>query len=216
MPTLIFTPKTASYGVLSGLPLVDVSTTCSSINPQYYVADVGVLSPTVSAGQFMIVKLTVQNAVGAAVRTIRITKADGITPLIQFAPANQPALPLDSTVIYSARVIIGDPADWINCKLEVSAGSAGDVVTIKANSLVFAFAESCNITDEFSMKRNISNIYFMCLQLNQDSLLGKISSPSATDFLTLPINSLTSDLLWSSNSGNTLYSWDGDSIRIGA
>ena len=216
MSNLIFTNKTASYGTLSGLPLVDVSTTCPSINPSYYQAALGTLSPVVVAGQFMIVKVTVQNAVGAAVRTLRITKADGVTVLIQFAPANQPAVPSESTTIYSARVIIGNPADWINCKMQVSAGAAGDVVTIKAGSLVFAFAESCNITDETLVKRNIGSIHFMSMQPTQEAIYGRIGSPSAVQFLTVPVNGLVSGFVWNTNSGNTLYSWDGKTIGIGA
>ena len=216
MANLVFTPKSASYGVLSGLPVDDVSTTCTSINPQYYEALVGTLSPAVSAGQFMIVKVTVQNAVGAAVRTLRITKADGVTVLIQFAAANQPAVPSEATIIYSARVIIENPADWVNCKLQVSAGAAGDVVTVKAGSLVFGFAESCNIIDETLIKRNINNIYFMCLQPVQEAILGKVASPSATQFSTVPVNGIVNGFKWNTNSGNTLYSWNGTSIGMGA
>lgn len=215
MPQITLTPKTASYGVLANLPTADVSTTCASINPAYYQAMVGNITLTALPGQYMMVKVTLQNAVGAAVRTLRITKADGVTVLIQFAPASQPALPAETTTVYSGRVIIGATSDWANAQLQVSVGAAGDTVVIKANSLVFAYAESCNITDETLFKRNINNIYFLCMQAAQEAVLGKIAAPTAIAFLPVPVNGLITGFKWSANSGNTLYSWDGSSIGIG-
>ena len=209
---ITLTTKTASYGVLAGIPATDVSTLCVAINPAYYDAMTG-LSPAVAAGQFLIVKVAVQNAVGAAVRTLRLIKPDG-TLMLQFPAANQPALPTDSTVIYSSRVIIGNPADWVNLKLQASVGAAGDIVKIIAGSLVFAFAESCNITDESLIKRNVNNVYFMSMQTTQEALLGKVGSPTASAFLPVPVNGLNSGFVWSTNSGMTLYSWDGASIGI--
>lgn len=217
MASIVLTTKTASYGVLASLPTADVSTTCVAINPVYYTAAISgsAISPAVTLGQFVIVKLNVQNAVGAAVRTLRLLKSDG-SVLLNFAAANQPADPSNFTTIFSARAIVTNAADWVNITLQVSAGAAGDIVTIKANSLVFAFAESCNIIDEKLVKRNIGNIYFMCMQPTQEAVLGKIGSPTGIAFGTVAVNGLVSGIQWNTNSGNTLYSWDGSSISIGA
>lgn len=216
MASLTLTTKTSNYGVLSGLPTSDVSTMCVAINPTYYQASVGTLSPAVTAGIYLIVKVTVQNGVGATVRTLRITKSDGVTVLLQFAAAAQPALPLATTTIYSDRIIVGTAADWVNVQLQVSSGTAGDIVVIKAATIVFGFAESCNITDEILVKRNITNIYFMCMQPTQEAILGKVAAATATSFLTVPVNGVVTGYKWSTNSGNTLYSWDGASIGLSA
>lgn len=215
MAQIIFTPKTASYGVLAGLPVVDVSTTCEAINPTYYQALVGTLSPAVVVGQYMIVKVTVQNAVGATVRTLRITKSDGVTVLLQFDAVSQPALPLATTTLFSARVVIGSVSDWTNVQLQVSSNTATDVVIIKATSLVFAFAETCNIVDLSLVKLHINNIYFMTMQPVQEAVLGKVGSASDIAFLTVPVNSMANGFRWDANSGMTLYSWDGSSIGLG-
>jgi hypothetical protein len=214
MASLSLTPKTASYGILDSLPASDVSTNCPVINPSYYQAIVGTLSPDVVLGQYLIAKVTLQNAVGASVRTLRITKANGTDVLIQFDAASQPALPSGTTSIYSARVIIEDIADWVNVQLQVSTGAAGDNVVVKADSLVFCFAESCNITNEILIKRNIENIYFCSMQNDKEAILGKVGSTSVIGFTTLQVNGLVTGFGWSSNSGNTLYSWDGSSVGL--
>lgn len=216
MAQLTLTTKTASFGVLSGLPLVDTSVVCPAINPTYYQAMVGTLSPAVVVGQYLIVKVTLQNAVGATVRTLRITKSNGVSVLIQFASTNQPADPTNTTTVYSARVIVGNPSDWVNTQLQVSSGTAGDIVIVKSSSLVFCFAESCNIIDESLVKRNINNIYFMTMQPTQEAVLGRVGSAVATSFLTVPVNGITSGFKWNTNSGLTLYSWDGATIGLGA
>lgn len=215
MASITLTPKAASYGVLAGLPAADVSTTCAAINPAFYTAGIPAMSPAVQLGQYVIIKLNVQNAVGAAVRILRLLKADG-SVLLTFPTANQPADPSNATTIYSARTIVTNVADWVGITLQVSAGAAGDVVTVKAGTLVFAFAESCNIIDEKLIKRNIGNVYFMCMQPTQEAILGKVASPVSTAFSVVPVNGLSSGLQWNTNSGNTLYSWDGASIGIGA
>jgi hypothetical protein len=214
MAQITLTPKTAKYGVLNGLPLTDVTTICPAINPVYYDASVGTLSPAVTTGIYLIVKVTLQNAVGATVRTLRIVKQDG-TLLLQFPATAQPALPLETTTVYSSRVIVTNPSDWVNVKLQVSSGTAGDTVIIKEATLVFAFAELCNITDESLVKRNITNVYFITMQPVQESVLGKVGSVSDTTFLTVPVNGLSTGFRWDTNSGMTLYSWDGSSIGLG-
>jgi hypothetical protein len=215
MAQLTLTPKTANYGVLAGLPTADVSTTCSSINPAYFNVAIPPMSPAVSYDEYMMIKVSVQNAVGAAVRTLRLMKADGVTVLVQFPAANQPADPSNATTIYSTRVTVYNPADWVNVTLQVSAGAAGDVVTIKANSLVFAFAESCNVTDEQNVKRNVGTVYFMTMQPTQEALMGRAGMVGSNEFETVPINGLCSGFKWSANSGNTLYSWEGSTIGVG-
>ena len=215
MASIVLTPKVACYGVLAGLPAADVSTTCVSINPTYFNAAIPAMSPAVQLGQYVIIKMNIQNAVGAAVRTVRILKSDA-SVLLTFPVANQPADPTNATTIFSARAIVTNVADWANITIQVSAGAAGDVVTIKAGSLVFGFAESCNIIDEKLVKRNVSNIYFICMQPVQEAILGKIASPATTTFSVVPVNGLVSGIQWNTNSGNTLYSWDGASIGIGA
>lgn len=215
MASIVLTNKTASYGVLAGLPAADVSTLCVSINPSYYTVNIPAMSPAVSLGQYVIIKMSLQNATGAAVRTVRILKEDN-TVLLTFPTANQPADPSNATTIFSTRTIVTNVNDWVNLTIQVSAGAAGDIVTIKANSLVFSFADCCNIIDTRLVKRNVSNLYFMCMQPVQEAVLGKIAAASSTAFTVVPIHGLVSGFEWSANSGNTLYSWDGASIGIGA
>jgi hypothetical protein len=54
------------------------------------------------------------------------------------------------------------------------------------------------------------------MQPTQEAIYGKMGSPSAVQFLTVPVNGLVSGFVWNTNSGNTLYSWDGKTIGIGA
>jgi hypothetical protein len=42
-----------------------------------------------------------------------------------------------------------------------------------------------------------------------------VDSSVSTEFTVVEINGLVSGFTWSSNSGNTLYSWSGSSISIG-
>jgi hypothetical protein len=214
MATIILTPKVAKFGVLSGLPLVDVGTTTPAVTPNFYTVNLPVLSPSVNTGDFIIIKISLQNAGGATNRTVRIVRADG-TPLITFDPVIQPALPLLATTLYSKRFFVTNAADWQNVSVQVASTTAGDIVIVKANSLVFSFAEFCNLTDENFIRRNISTLYFMTMQPVQEAILGKVDSASGTSFTALEINGLVSGLEWNTNSGNTLYSWSGSSISIG-
>ena len=214
MASIVLKLKTASFGVLANLPTTDVSTACPAINPSFYTAAIPAMTVAVTAGQYIIVKISLQNAVGAAVRTVRIIKANG-DALLAFPALSQPALPAQSSTVYTARAFISNPADWVGVLIQVSSGTAGDSVTIKANSLVFGFAESCNITDERYIKRNVENLYFMTMQPVQEAILGKEDSSTGTAFSIIEINGLVSGFEWSSNSGNTLYSWSGTSISIG-
>jgi hypothetical protein len=214
MASIVLKTKLASFGVLADLPTSDVSTTCVAVAPAFYTAAIPAMSPTVAAGQYIIVKISLQNAVGAAVRTVRIIKANGDS-LLAFPSVSQPALPAQSTTVYTARAFVSTPADWVGVLVQVSSGTAGDAVVIKANSLVFGFAESCNITDERYIKRNVENLYFMTMQPAQEGILGKEDSALGTAFSVVEINGLVSGFEWSANSGNTLYSWSGTSISIG-
>jgi hypothetical protein len=214
MASIILKPKTASFGVLANLPLADVSTTCVAVAPAFYTAAIPAMSPAVVVGQYIIVKISLQNAVGAASRTVRLIKANG-DALLVFPTVAQPALPLLATIIYTTRAFVSNPADWAGVLVQVSSGTAGDAVIIKANTLVFGFAESCNITDERYIKRNVENIYFMTMQVAQEGILGKEDVDIGTTFSVVPVNGLVSGFVWSANSGNTLYSWSGTSIGIG-
>ena len=214
MARIILTPKVARFGVLAELPLADVATTCTAVSPNFYTVNLPVLSPSVSTGEFIIIKISLQNAVGATVRTVRIVKSDG-TPLFAFAPVSQPALPLQSTTIYSPRFFVKDASEWENVFVQVASNVAGDTVIVKANSLVFAFAEFCNLVDENFIRRNITTLYFMTMQPVQEAILGKVDSATGISFTELKINGLISGLEWNTNSGNTLYSWSGSSISIG-
>jgi hypothetical protein len=214
MASIILTNKTAAFGVLANIPSADVATTCPAINPSFYTANIPAMSPTVSAGEYIIVRMSLQNAVGATVRTVRIIKQNG-DALLTFAPVSQPALPAQATTIYSARAVVSNPADWANVLIQVSSGTAGDSVVINANTVVFGFAESCNEVDETLVKRNVTNLYFMTMQPPQEAILGKVDSATSKEFTVVEINGLVSGFVWSSNSGNTLYSWSGSSISIG-
>ncbi len=214
MASIILTNKTAAFGVLANIPSADVATTCPAINPSFYTANTPAMSPTVVGGEYIIIKISLQNAVGAAVRTVRIIKQNG-DALITFAPVSQPALPAQATTIYSARAFVSNASDFQNVLIQVSSGTAGDTVVIKANSVVFGFAESCNLGDETFIKRNVTNLYFMTMQPVQEAILGKVDSATGTEFTVVEINGLVSGFEWNTNSGNTLYSWSGSSISIG-
>ena len=214
MASIILTNKTAAFGVLANIPSADVATTCPAINPSFYTASIPAMSPAVVGGEYIIIKISLQNAVGAAVRTVRIIKQNGDT-LITFAPVSQPALPAQATTIYSARAFVSNASDFENVLIQVSSGTAGDTVVINANSIVFSFAESCNLVDENFIKRNVTNLYFMTMQPVQEAILGKVDSATGTSFTVVEINGLVSGFEWNTNSGNTLYSWSGSSISIG-
>ncbi len=214
MASIILTNKTAQFGVLANLPLADVATTCPAVSPNFYTANIPAMSPTVTTGEFIIIKISLQNAVGATVRTVRIIKANG-DALLTFAPVTQPALPLLATTIYSARAFVRNSDDWAGISVQVASTTAGDSVVIKADSLVFSFAESCNLTDENFIRRNVNSLYFMTMQPIQEAILGKVDSATGTSFTELAINGLITGLEWNTNSGNTLYSWSGSSISIG-
>ena len=213
MASIILTPKTASFGVLSGLPSADVSTVCTAVST-FYTAAIPAMSPTVSLNQYIIIKMSLQNAVGAATRTVRIIKADG-SALITFAPVSQVALPTQATIIYSVRAIVSNPSDWVNTQIQVSSTTAGDTVVIKENTVVFGFAESCNVSDETFIKRNVTALYFMTMQPPQEAIFGKVDSSLGISFTVAEVNGLVSGFQWNTNSGNTLYSWSGSSISIG-
>ncbi len=115
MASIILTPKTASFGVLSGLPSADVSTVCTAVST-FYTAAIPAMSPSVSINQYIIIKMSLQNAVGAATRTVRIIKADG-SAFITFAPVSQVALPTKATLIYSVRALFSNPAVWVKSNI---------------------------------------------------------------------------------------------------
>lgn len=204
----VLTPKVASKSTFeSNLPTSDTAKVESTYPTKtefttngFGVGNVNI--PSLVAGKKLIVKIRAKSSDGTGL--IEIRKADGTTVLGTF-----PAL----TSSFATKHIVFSnitPADWQGIRF-FSNGNTGTTTTIEADSLRAFSAELTNITDITGIKYQVDNIYIYGLG---EGLLGFISSIENNDFTTIPIAGLLSDIIFSANSGNILWTWEGYSIGV--
>jgi len=107
---------------------------------------------------------------------------------------------------------VDDVADWVDIRLFVEAISgAPRIFEIEANSILYLKAESINITNEIG-KKNLTDISFYSSGVSE-GINGKVSDRENLDFINVNMdNQIANKLEWSGNSGDTIYSWGGNTI----
>ena len=115
---------------------------------------------------------------------------------------------------WSALIRVVDASDWTTITIEVTTpSSAPRTLTIEDSSILFFMADSKNITDERSNKRQVNSIKFYSIGTSE-AINGKQSTKTDLDFTELVVDGIMNDFIWDANSGTTMYSWSGQKIGV--
>lgn len=142
---------------------------------------------------------------------LQFRKSDGVTVLDTITFSDSLAY---ASARSSALLRVGLASDWIGVRVYWKRTN-GTVTTgfIQANSIVGFHAQKNNIIDTDGIRWHIDDIKFYSLN-NSEGLHGILSVNTDIDFVTLSLNSIVSKLIWSANSGDTLWDWSGQTLGI--
>ena len=119
---------------------------------------------------------------------------------------------LTCRLLLSSSVMFRESA--IKKRIEIrSQSGAPKTITIEDSSILFFMADSLNITDELSNKRQVNSIKFYSVGTSE-SINGKQSAKEDLDFTELEVDGIMNDFIWNANSGTTMYSWSGQKIGV--
>lgn len=104
-------------------------------------------------------------------------------------------------------------ADYVGMRLFWKSSNTIGTITIEQNSVVMFEADQKNLMDDLGVKRQIDDIKIFSMGTSE-GVNGFFSTNEDADFTTIPINSLMSNIIFSGNSGNTLFSWSGNLIGL--
>lgn len=85
-------------------------------------------------------------------------------------------------------------------------------IKMEAGSYIALYAENNNVQDLATISWMVDNIYI--LGDIGEGISGKMAIPDTSDFLTIQMNTVMRKIIWSSNSGNLMWGWDGLEIGV--
>lgn len=96
--------------------------------------------------------------------------------------------------------------------MQLRVGSGSDVGNMEASSLRAIYAEQVNISDLNSIKYMVDKIFIFG---GAEAILGISGEGNIVDgFIEIVVNSIMSDFIFSANSGNLLFTWEGKTIGV--
>lgn len=210
MATLTLTPKTSTHGVWDdSLPTIDRSVVTSPINTFIEHTALGTLTiPNLAVGDKVTVRFSHKMTIAGSVIVTELRKADGTSVLLTDTDT--------MSTTFEERTMSGtvlDPNDWIGMRWFVKdTAIGGRTQTIQSSSIYSPHAPSTNITD-LNRKVMCNSIYIYSLSGNE-AIEGKAHDGNKRAFTEIVINNVLSAFVFSANSGNLLYDWDGNSIGV--
>lgn len=140
----------------------------------------------------------------------RILKSDGVTVL-----STSPSVAMGTSFIEIATLPIKvlNVADWTGIRIQVEHLTGTRTITLETNSMWMYQGDFVNITDEIGIVYNILSLDFISIDVSE-SIQGKSSFLSDDDFTNVNYSGIVKRLVWSGNSGNTIYSWSGSKLGV--
>lgn len=84
-------------------------------------------------------------------------------------------------------------------------------VTVEADSFHVFSSPTTNITDSF-FRASVTSVRMY--GTTTEALLGVKAKNGGTDWVTIDVNAIVSRFIWSANSGNVLWDWNGVSLEV--
>ena len=210
MPSLVLTPKTAVKSKWDGvLPSADITVvntgTPSSVEVTGNGFGAGLVNiPNLTVGQKIAIRIKITRNTGGGTATFSVRKADGITTLISSTMNGVAFLHLVTTVT--------SLADWQGIRFYIDSGGNGQNHTVHAETLLSFTAEFSNNTDILNILYLIDKVYMIG---DGEYLQGVQTSTQDTDWVEVDYgNGAVSGLVFSANSGNLLFTWDGSIVGV--
>ena len=145
--------------------------------------------------------------------TLEIREADGVTVLETFTMNDHNG----TNRRHNTGIKFHDNSKWSNktgLRLFAKSQHTSYVQKVYANSLVFAYAPHINISDLAQTKMMVNNLKMLQCGGIAEGGEGGQSKDSDSSFKTIPINAIKEGLIFSGNSGEMLFDWDGYSVGI--
>ena len=171
------------------------------------VALVGTLNPSVLINDWFLVSLVAK--IDSASGEWRIKDKNGV---VLYSSSAEITTTFDRKWSGLIHILNASDLDTITIEIRSQSG-APKTITIEDSSILFFMADSRNITDERSNKRQVNSIKFYSIGTSE-SINGKQSAKEDLDFTELEVDGIMNDFIWDANSGNTMYSWSGQKIGV--
>lgn len=210
MPSVFLTPQTSNKAKFqSSIPLSDKSTglISASILTEIVLGSTLTFTPVVGAFVSVRVRMKLSNSDTAL---FKVYKSDGVTVL-----ASSSIVSIGTTFIEIATlpVKVTNVSDWTGIRIKAEHFTGSRDITIESNSIWMFQGDFTNLTDEIGIVYHILSLDFISVDL-PESIQGKTSTLSDDDFTNINFSGIVKRLSWSSNSGNTIYSWSGSRVGI--
>ena len=213
MTTLTLTPKSLRKGVISEtLPVGNVATVVLG-DTYTQVALGGTYTVALLPSEFLFVRAKFKSSVAGTNLYFVIRKSDGVTVLFQSA-----FTAISSTVFTTIKTAtplqVVNTADWVNCQVWIYSNLPA-TITMEGSSLKEIYADSNNLTDIVGIRINVTDFFFYSVGASE-GINGKLSNQTDEDFIELDVDGIISSIIWTGNSGNTIFSWGGSKIGVSA
>ena len=211
MASTVLTPKTLNSGFAGGA----LSTAEASTNSLSFVEVTlgGVLDIDIPPNIYYCICPFAKAGSASYPMTIEFRESDGITVIETFTLGNT-----SSNVRQDiSGVKYHDDAKWSNkigVRIFIKVAHTSFTGRIYANGIYWIWAPHTNIADIECTKMQIDNLKLVTISTTPEGTEGAQVDRSMTDWVTIPVNAIKEKIVFSGNSGELLYDWDGYSVGI--
>lgn len=149
---------------------------------------------------------TLRSSVNGTIAFLEFRESDGVTVL-----GNAQTTSINYTKIKTPvlKNVSGAPITGI--RLFIKATSTR-ICYIQGTSFYWVGAESNNTSDVIGVKRQVDNLYIFG---SAETINGNIANTTVDLGMTvIPIDGIMSSFVFSANSGNLIFAWDGSTIGV--
>lgn len=193
---VILTAKVNQLLKTINIPTVQFDTTSTTF------VDVTGFNVTVDVNFWAGLNVSMKNATGNAEARIAIGTTGIVGALMVVASG--------VFVRKNSGVIKNTSGSSDTAKLELKASSA--TASIEASNGIIVSAPFVNISDRFFLAQ-VTEIKFITIDSTLEGIEGILSNQNDTDVSIVAVKSVMRSFIFSANSGNLLYDWDGSSIE---
>jgi len=211
MPSLVLTPKIGSKSKWdNALPTNDIVKALGGGTTQEYTTEglgVGLIDiPNLIVGTKVKIRARLSSTGTGGTNTFSIRKADGVTIL------GSQTFSVNTTAFVSITILITNLTDFEGLRFFISDSGNANTVTLHQSTLRSFSAEFSNSTDILNILYLIDKVYMIG---DGEYLQGVQTSTQDTDWVEVDYgNGAVSGLVFSANSGNLLFTWDGSIVGV--
>jgi hypothetical protein len=212
MVNVTLTAKTSKANKLTHtLPTTEKATVLTTINVYDEIILGGTFSPVVILDNWAYMILEAK-ATSAHNIQYEIRKTDGTTVLVTGTAITHATS--YGNLIVAGIFQIDNLSDWVDVRLFArNINGSGETLTIQQDTIAIIQAPRRNLTDVLGVLMKVSELKFYSGGVSE-GFNGLISDSDDFDFTTMDETQLLSKIVWSANSGNTIWDWAGQEIGI--